>query len=762
MRRRQPFRAGRVWLLAWTLAFGALGFVPGFAGLTYPLGLVSAVVVGCVGPGVAARHVALSFGARPALSRDDLFLEGLWAALRLQLLVVGTALVHGIRVGFCQPGEDALRWALGPALGAIVAGAWGAVVGVTCASTPRWRWLLAVGLPLLSYGVSFARFYTSPMVFAFDHFVGFFAGTLYDTELGSLERLWTYRLGSAGFVACGVWWVNAFRRVEGKIRFSSPRSRTTAGILAAATACIVTARGPDLGHYQTVSSLQRVLSREAREGRCVVQFGRGVSGDGAALVARECTAHVAELEQYFDVQGPAEIRVYLFASADQKAWLMGARHVYVAKPWRNEIYVQVAGFPHPVLRHELAHVVAGALGRGPFAVAGSVAGIVPDPGRIEGFAVAAAPDESDPLTALQWAAAMKQLGILPPLRDLFQLGFFGVNSSTAYTVAGAFVGWLRDVHGVATLQRWYGGEPLDGAAGRPLSALERDFHALLDGIGLTQTELAAARSRFDRPPVLARKCPHQVDDSLTEGLGLVAGGECRDARRVLGDVLRMDPSAVRAEFGLGQCAHSDGDVESAKARFHTLATSPDAPSLIRAAAWERLADVEWQAGETVPAEEHYETARSLVLDEDRLRQLDVKLLGLRSQDELEQRGVAAVFFGSGGKGPLPVHTGVRLGRWAQETQAPLALYLIGKQLWAAAEWLEAKELLFRAATSDALPGRMRREAWRGVLITGCAIRDGAAVEGAEAALQQDTEAPRALQEAARALARRCLGPRGSQ
>lgn len=739
----------------WTLAFGALGWLPGFAGLTYPLGLFSAVAVGCIGPAVAARRVARLLDTNDAFDRDALFLEGLWAAVRLQLLVVATALLHGARVGFCQPGEDALRWALGPALGALVAGAWGAVVGVSCPEARRRRWLLALGLPLFSYGVSFARFYTSPMVFAFDHFVGFFAGTLYDTELGSVERLWTYRVGSAGFVACGGWWVNAIQRAGTRVRFSSTKLRSAAGVLAAATACIVTARGPELGHYQTVSSLQRVLSREAREGPCVVQFGRGVSDDGAALVARECAVHLVELEQYFGVRAPPEVRVYLFASADQKAWLMGARHVYIAKPWRREIYVQLAGFPHPVLRHELAHVVVGALGRGPFAVAGSLAGLLPDPGRIEGFAVAAAPDENETLSALQWAAAMKQLGILPKLGDLFQLGFFGVNSSTAYTVAGAFVAWLRDTVGAAALQRWYGGETLDVAAGRPLPELEHDFYALLDGISLTSTELAAARSRFDRPPVLARKCPYQVDESLSEGLGLVAGGECRDAREVLSDVLRMDPGAIRAEFGLGQCAQNEGDFESAKTRYLALATQPMAHSLVRAAAWEKLGDVEWQSGETAQADEHYEAARGLLVDEERLRQLDVKLAGLRSRDELEQRGVAAVFFGNGGKGPLPVHTGVRLGRWAQASQAPLALYLIGKQLWAAGDWSEAKALLARAAESDVLPVRIRREAWRGVLVTACAVGDDSAVERAETALFRDSEAPATARAAWGALARRC-------
>ena len=40
---------------------------------------------------------------------------------------------------------------------------------------------------------------------------------------------------------------------------------------------------------------------------------------------------------------------------------MGAADTYIAKPWRREVYVQAAGYPHPVLGHELMHVLAGVL-----------------------------------------------------------------------------------------------------------------------------------------------------------------------------------------------------------------------------------------------------------------------------------------------------------------------------------------------------------------------------------------------------------------
>ena len=56
--------------------------------------------------------------------------------------------------------------------------------------------LLALAGPLGGIAVSVARFYGSPMIFAYDPFFGYFSGTLYDTVVDVRPELWTYRGGS--------------------------------------------------------------------------------------------------------------------------------------------------------------------------------------------------------------------------------------------------------------------------------------------------------------------------------------------------------------------------------------------------------------------------------------------------------------------------------------------------------------------------------------------------------------------------------------
>src|SRR6185369_16859038 len=74
----------------------------------------------------------------------------------------------------------------------------------------------------------------------------------------------------------------------------------------------------------------------------------------------------------------------------------------------------------------------------------------------EGVAVAASPDDED-LTDRQWARAMMQIGILPPMQRVFSLGFLGDASAKSYTLAGAFVGWVGERFGFEVVRAWYGG-----------------------------------------------------------------------------------------------------------------------------------------------------------------------------------------------------------------------------------------------------------------------------------------------------------------
>ena len=289
---------------ATTLAHAALGFIPLFGGPGYEaslaLGLILPLPIACQAAARARRE-----------QRDEAptttLLGPLARASRFALWVVAAQLVvlalHGARVGFCAPGQGLLLFALGPAAGALLAAAWGTVAGIASGPVSRRGLALALGLalagPLGGVLVSVLRFYTSPMVFAFDPFAGFFAGTLYDTVIDAVPRLVTYRAGSAASLLALVCLCASLGRSNGgRVDASRLRERSArialASIFGLASA-LVTAFGPELGHYQTTASIRHELGHSLSSRRCEIVYASGIVPDRAALLGRECDAHVARV-----------------------------------------------------------------------------------------------------------------------------------------------------------------------------------------------------------------------------------------------------------------------------------------------------------------------------------------------------------------------------------------------------------------------------------------------------------------------------------
>lgn len=648
----------------------------------------------------------------------------------LALLSACVSVLHGLRVGFCDLWDGISVFALGPGVGSVLGGAFGAFAGlfVGTVSRPRRRVALAVVLalcgPLAGIGVSLWRFWSSPMVFAFDPFFGYFAGPLYDTVIEPLERLESYRLGSLfSLLAGAALALHLDRGATGLTLRSRGRPGVVlAGLLAAAGSFLVTANGPKLGHYSTTDSIREVLERSLTTDRCEVLYPPSVVEREARLLGRECDAHVKDLEAWFETRHPERITVFVFESEAQKGRLMGAASTYIAKPWRNEIYIQWARYPHPVMGHELAHVVAGSFGRGPFRVSGPLGGLVPDPGRIEGVATAATPSDDPELTLAEWSRAMLDLGLLPPLRDVFRLGFLGENSSKAYTVAGAFIAFLRDRHGAGAVRRWYAGESLESiTGGKGLEALDAEFRAALAGAPMAPEVLEAARARFDRPAIFRRKCPHVVDRLLGEANGRLGQGDVRGASERFDRVLGLDRGNFSARMGLSGCSARAGDTSQAERRYAEIAADASLHKLLRLSAEEARADLELATGRAADASARYRTIRGSISDEDRLRTLDVKAEPRTAEADA---AIAALLVGDPKLGRDFGDAAARLGEWARtEPDNGLPEYLLGRNFYNGGRYEESARRLDRAlARKLALP-RVEVEALRLRLVVACALDD---------------------------------------
>src|SRR5262249_44197729 len=156
-----------------------------------------------------------------------------------------------------------------------------------------------------------------------------------------------------------------------------------------------------------------------------------------------------------------------------------------------------APFPHPVLKHELAHVVTGEMASGPFYVSARW-GLFPLPGLIEGAAVAAGWEGEGDATPHQWSRAMLEAGLVPRVAPPPGLGFFPGAAGPASPAAGSFSRWLVERYGSARFRELYRHGDFERAYGRPAAGLEREWRAFLRTVPVPERLLARARTRFRR------------------------------------------------------------------------------------------------------------------------------------------------------------------------------------------------------------------------------------------------------------------------
>ena len=493
--------------------------VPLLENLGYELALFISLV-----SSLGAGHLASVYPSRvrdrkaafPGVRYSVLAMYGRAAVHGLLLLLVqiSIALINGLRVPPCNLCEGLAFVALIPLPSVLLASGFGLLAGLLSpgpkTSSAIWFVTFAGSIALALY-----EFHSTPAVFAFGPFFGYFPGVLYDTLIKIDHRLITYRLAGIShlglLLSAGALLANpASLRLS--LRRLSERSRIRSLVplgMSLVAAMSLYAAGNRLGHRSDRADLEQLLSTHVSIGRLDLHFSPDTPKDSVKKLTEDAVFSLHQVESFLEETRRGKIAVFFFKNRGQKGDAIGARRTNIAKPWRSEVYVIVDRVPHEVLRHELAHAVSASFGRGPFDIAGSFGGLYPNPGLIEGVAVAAQGPRGD-LTIHQWSAAMKSLDLLPPADTLFGVGFLDTHASRAYSAAGSFCRRIRERHGAGALKKLYSGASWKEATGVDLNDLWDEWLGFLDEIPLRENDLVAARHRFDRPSVIRSVCVHEV------------------------------------------------------------------------------------------------------------------------------------------------------------------------------------------------------------------------------------------------------------
>ncbi|MDH5492971.1 MAG: hypothetical protein OEY14_13535, partial [Myxococcales bacterium] len=605
-------------------------------------GVESALLFGLVLPPFAGLISARALIAR----RLEGAARGLWellaptqlAALGLVALATAGLSLNALRFRLCEPLLGLAFLGMGPALGVSLA----SLLGLGLAATiprPRIASALAFGLPLLSLLAGLLEFWLTPGISLFGHFAGWFPGTIYDEGVTFPIAYLTYRLTSLGLglvalLLLGAAWDPA--RLEARpgallrrpLRLLAP----LLGLLALGFAWI---EAPALGHRSSATHIASELGATFQGERCRVHLPREMPLRQAHRLLEDCDFRVTQAERGLGVRESRLVEAYFYRSADEKRALMGAGRTFLAKPWRAEVHLQLAGWPHPVLGHEIAHVVAANAAPGPFRVVGSFGGWLPDPGLVEGVAVALAWEPREGLTPHQWARAMLEIDRLPPIGELVGLSFLRQPAANAYTGAGSLLRFLSQTEGEALLREVYASGDLEAATGQPLEELERRWHAFLGGVELPARARGLARMRFERPSLFSAICPHATARLRAALGGDLPSGDFARVRAGCDELLRIDPADLGSRSQLIGALSWLGELEAAERELHTLEDSHGAPAPYRVAARRRRADALWARGEQAAALEQLLALRDLPQLEADARALEVRILGLEAGGEQE-------------------------------------------------------------------------------------------------------------------------------
>ncbi len=743
-----PHRWAAIFVL---VALGAVGFLPLFGGPGYEHSLATGLLV----PAATAIAIALEGVRSETRTPLALVARGVLLGLALAGLALLTALLHAARVGICEVWGALSYFLITAGAGSVMGGVWGAVVGETVAALARrgrvvkrkkpLAVLLALAAPIGCAAFSIGRFVGSPMIFAYDPFVGYFSGTLYDTVIDAGPPMITYRIGSLATLVAVTLFASLLERHANRafglaldLRTAATRARAFLGLCAALISAVIILGGTKLGHFSTVASITKDLGAEKHGPRCDIVYPSTTREQEANLLLKDCEEELAAVEKRLGARGPARVRAFFFRDAEDKKRQMGAAHTYIAKPWREEVYLQVGGYPHPVLGHELAHVVAGSFGRGPFRIAGELGGLIPNPGLIEGIAVAASPDDED-LTDAQWARAMMDIGILPDMQRVFSLSFLGDASSKSYTLAGAFVTWAGERFGFDVVRAWYSGGSIEQLTQMSWPSLDGQFRAYLDKAPLPPEAESFAKAKFARPGLFGRKCPHLVDALRHEA------DVCRDTQRyeeairLYNRVIAKDANDFASKREVANVERRHGDRERGKAALLVLANADEktVPRTYRDRAEEALADAQFVEGDFEGAVARYTGLAKRTVDEDAARTLEVKALG--AFDPAAREAVRALLLGDEKHGPDIFLGGVHLGLWSPRDPTGLAPYLVGRNLVTRGFYESGASALDASLEGVSPTPRVLRETVRQRVVAACALGDQAALAKMKARIEGESD-----------------------
>jgi hypothetical protein len=569
----------------WFIAFGVLALVlanvPLFNILAFEFCAVMALSISFVGAHVTLtvlrqmkRHPnALTGTPRQVVMRC--FCEALVFNAGLLGLPLGIILLNAFRVENCNFGEGFLFFGVLSVISCVYATAAGVFFGFWIQK--RWvAYLIYLGHLLLSCIPVVINLIFHPPVFAYHATFGYFPGPIYDfvipithTLLIARAETLLWALLFLGLTAslCEVGRGTGFMPQLRWRKFFDPLPRRVGLYLLIIGLLGFQFYVGALGIRPTRDDIARELGGLRETAHFEIFYARELEAE-IERIADDCEFQYAQLSDYLDPKGTIKsrkVRSYIYASPEQKKRLIGARGTSVEDPFGHGFHIHAQGFPHPVLKHELAHV---------FTVPWSPLKVSLKIGLHEGIAVAADWDEGR-LTGHQWAKAMREMEVAPPLSGVMGIGFWGHAGSQSYLLAGSFVRFLVDTYGIEKFKGVFPTGNFLKYYAKDLPDLEAEWIEFLGTVPLRDDDVNYATYRLKRRSVFEQVCAHEMAALRDTAWQAYYRKDFTTALETFGMMLADEPDNLSTLWGLMYTAYRVQDYDRAMSLATRIASAED-------------------------------------------------------------------------------------------------------------------------------------------------------------------------------------------
>jgi tetratricopeptide (TPR) repeat protein len=516
---------------------------------------------------------------------------------------------------------------------------------------------------------------TSPQLFAYNLFFGYFPGFTYDEVLTITRTLILSRLLAiiAGVTLLSVTLI-AVERFPSSDRFlvklktfrylfrrNAENVSFVLGLLILAASYVMR---NELQFESSASFIQRQLgSKYITQHFTIYYSSTSVNEDRIKWIAAVHEFRYMQVTRALRANLYNKIDSYLYPTPEIKRRLIGTSTTDIAKPWRREIHLNLDSFERS-LKHELVHVLAGAFGMPFFRVS-------PTPGLIEGLAVAIDWNAGD-RTPHQVAAALFGSGLVSDVSSVFSFtGFAAKPTTVSYLLCGSFCRFLIDEYGMRKFTALYPWGQFQKVYGQRLEDLLEDWRLYLQSTEMPRTDITRARLLFARPSILRKVCARTIAQLNEEASASFNEKEYERASQLYQSSYTMSHSRD-AMLGLFASEFRLGRYDSISTQLQEIfEDSTLAPAFV--ASKLTLGDCQWLLGHRQRAKTVYEELRGLDVLEAYNEATGVRLEALRHPefDAFMRR-----FIASGGDDSI--RASILQQALTENPKNPITSYLLGK------------------------------------------------------------------------------------